>query len=184
MKKIISTLCLIAIFSVAKAQKFVPEIKTGTIITATAVVGGQEFPLALKIVSATAPYSIGWGVDGYGEGAFEMSEKAFTNGTELLQVSQPALGTTKLTDTQTFGVISKDAFKTLVDKKAFTYGGNTFKIKTPETAAIKINGKDVDAFHVINGNGSQELWILNNAAFPLIIQSTGQATDIVMLEIK
>ena len=184
MKKIISTIYLLAIFLVANAQKFVPEIKTGTIITATAVVGGQEFPLALKIVSATAPYSIGWGVDGYGEGTFEMSEKSFSNGTELIQVSQPALGTTKLPDTQTFALISKDAFKALVDKKAFTYGGNNFKIKTPESAAIKINGKDVDAFHVKNENGSQELWILNNAAFPLIIQSTGQATDIIMSEIK
>ena len=47
-----------------------------------------------------------------------------------------------------------------------------------------LNGKDVDVFHVINEDGKQELWVLNNAAFPLIIQSTGQATDIVMSEIK
>ncbi|MDN3587095.1 hypothetical protein QWY86_10475 [Pedobacter aquatilis] len=184
MKKIFSIICLTTSFFLANAQKFVPEIKTGSQITATAIVGGQEFPLALKIVSATAPYSIGWGVDGYGEGSFEMSEKAFSNGTELLQVSQPALGVTKLSDAQTFIVISKDAFKTLVDKKSFTYGGQNFKIKTPASAAIKLNGKEVDVFHVANDNASQELWILNNPAFPLIIQSTGQATDIVMSEIK
>lgn len=184
MKKIILIYCFVAICLVANAQKFVPEIKTGTQITATAIVSGQEFPLALKIISTTAPYSIGWGVDGYGEGSFEMSEKAFANGTELVQVSQPALGVTKLGDAQTFSIISKDAFKTLTDTKAFTYGGAKFKIKTPETAAIKINGKDVDVFHVINEDGKQELWVLNNATFPLIIQSTGQATDIVMSEIK
>ncbi|WP_231464009.1 hypothetical protein [Pedobacter sp. Leaf132] len=184
MKKLITCLFFTAIFFVADAQKFVPEIKTGTVINATAVVGGQEFPLALKILSASAPYSIGWGVDGYGEGSFEMSEKAFNSATEFLQVTQPALGSTKLSDNQTFSVISKDAFKMLMDKKAFTYGDNNFKIKTPETAAIKVNGRDVDVIHVVNEKGSQELWILNNPAFPLIIQSAGQATDIIITEIK
>ena len=184
MKKIISSLCFIAMFFVANAQKFVPEVKTGTLITANAIVNGQEFPLALKIISATAPYSIGWGVDGYGEGSFEMSEKAFTDGSELLQVSQPATGSATLTDKQTFGIISKSAFKSLVDTKSFTYSSAKFKVKTPEGAALKVNGKDVDTFHVVSEDGKQELWILNNAAFPLIIQSTGQATDIVMLEIK
>ena len=36
----------------------------------------------------------------------------------------------------------------------------------------------------VNEDGKQELWVLNNAAFPLIIQSTGQSTDIIMSEIK
>ncbi|MFC3562262.1 hypothetical protein [Pedobacter jamesrossensis] len=184
MKKIIAICCLLATSLGSYAQKFVPELKNGTVMTATAIVGGQEFPLALKIISATAPVSIGWAVDGYGEGSFEMSEKAFSSGSELLQVTQPALGATKLSDTQSFSLISKDAFKTLTDTKAFTYGGAKFKIKTPESAAIKVNGKDVDTFHVLTEDGKQELWILNNAAFPLVIQSVGQATDIIISEIK
>ncbi|MCZ4224912.1 hypothetical protein [Pedobacter rhodius] len=184
MKKVIAIcFCLTLAFGV-KAQRTVPEIKTGTVMYATAFVQGQEFPLLLTIKSTTAPVSIGWSVDGYGEGAFEMSSKSVESGTQLLAVSQPALGVTKIADTETFGIISKAAFKTLVDTKTFTYGGAKFKIKTPETAAVKINGKEADVFHVISEDGKQELWILNNAAFPLIVQSIGQATDITISEIK
>lgn len=184
MKKIIAICCFLAIGFGVKAQKFVPEIKSGSAITASANVNGQEFPLALKIISVTAPVSIGWGVDGYGEGSFEMSEKAFKAGTALAQTTQPALGVTKLADAETFCIISQAAFKSLVDTKAFKYGDATFKVKTPETAAIKINGKDADTFHVVSEDGKLELWVLNNAAFPLIVQSIGQSTDITISEIK
>lgn len=184
MKKIITIcFCLIVAFGV-KAQKTVPEIKSGTVMYATAYVQGQEFPLLLTVKSITAPVSIGWSVEGYGDGAFEMSAKSVESGTQLLAVSQPALGVTKIGDTETFGIISQSAFKTLTDTKAFTYGGIKFKVKTPETPAVKISGKEVDAFHVISEDGKQELWILNHAAFPFIVQSVGQTTDINISEIK
>ncbi|WP_316831181.1 hypothetical protein [Pedobacter aquatilis] len=184
MKKIIAICFCLSIVLGVKAQKTVPEIKAGTVMYAGAFVQGQEFPLILTIKSLTAPVSIGWSVDGYGEGAFEMSAKAFESATELLAVTQPALGVTKLSDKETFGIISKSAFKTLSDTKAFTYSGVNFKVKSPETAALKISGKEVDVFHVVSEDGKQELWILNNAAFPLIVQSVGQATDIAVSEIK
>ncbi|GGI27543.1 hypothetical protein [Pedobacter mendelii] len=184
MKKII-TICFCVAFAInVNAQKTVPEIKTGTVMYASAFVQGQEFPLLLTVKSITAPVSIGWSVEGYGEGAFEMSAKSVESGTQFLAVSQPALGITKLGDNETFGVISKSAFKSLVDTKAFTYGGAKFKIKTPETSAIKISGKEVDVFHVASEDGKQELWILNSAAFPYIVQSIGQTTDITITEIK
>ncbi|RYD80858.1 MAG: hypothetical protein EOP55_00950 [Sphingobacteriales bacterium] len=184
MKKIIAICFCLAVAVGVKAQKTVPEIKAGTVMYANAFVQGQEFPLLLTVKSITAPVSIAWSVEGYGEGAFEMSAKSVDNGTQLLAVTQPALGVTKLSDTETFGIISKAAFKTLSDTKAFTYGGINFKVKTPETAAVKISGKEVDVFHVISEDGKQELWILNSAAFPLIVQSSGQATDITISEIK
>ena len=184
MKKIIAICLCLVTFMGARAQKTVPEIKAGTVMNASAFVQGQEFPLSLTVKSITAPVSIGWSVEGYGEGAFEMTAKSVESGTQLLAVTQPALGITKLNDTETFGIISNAAFKTLSATKAFTYSGVKFKLKSPETAGVKINGKEVDAFHVISEDGKQELWILNNAAFPFIVQSVGQATDIVISEIK
>jgi len=184
MKKIIAICFCLATFIGVRAQKTVPEIKLGTVMYASAFVQGQEFPLVLTVKSITAPVSIGWSVEGYGEGAFEMSAKSVESGTQLLAVTQPALGVTKLSDTETFGIISKSAFKILSDTKAFTYSGVKFKVKSPETAVLKISGKEIDAFHVISEDGKEELWILNNAAFPFIVQSVGQATDIVISEIK
>ncbi|MFC4211293.1 hypothetical protein ACFOWA_08885 [Pedobacter lithocola] len=184
MKKIITICFCLALAIHAKAQKTVPEIKTGTVMSANAFVQGQEFPLVLTVKSITAPVSIGWSVEGYGDGAFEMSAKALESGTQFLPVTQPALGVTKLGDNETFGVISQAAFKTLSDTKAFTYGGAKFKVKTPDTAGIKIGGKDVDAIHVVSEDGKLELWVLNNPSFPFVVQSVGQATDIVITDIK
>jgi len=184
MKRIIIICFCLAVFAGARAQKTVPEIKAGTTMYASAFVQGQEFPLVLTVKSITSPVSIGWSVESYGEGAFEMSAKSVESGTQLLAVTQPALGVTKLNDTETFGIISKAAFKILSDTKTFTYSGVKFKVKSPETTVLKISGKEIDAFHVISEDGKEELWILNNAAFPFIVQSVGQATDIVISEIK
>ena len=49
---------------------------------------------------------------------------------------------------------------------------------------MKIGGKEVDATHVVSEEGKVELWVLNNAAFPFILQSAGLPTDIVVSAIK
>ncbi|MCZ4245543.1 hypothetical protein [Pedobacter punctiformis] len=185
MKKMM-TICFCLIICIgANAQKSVPEIKPGSIMNAMALVNGQEFPLVLTVNSLTAPLSIGWSVDGYGEGAFEMSAKAVDNATKLLNVTQPALGVTKLADDETFCILSKEAYKSLVDQKTFTYNGIKLKIKSPDDATqFKINGKDTDVSHVVSEDDKLHLWILNNAALPLIVQSTGLTTDITISEIK
>lgn len=184
MKKIILTLVAF-VFSVAVfAQKTLPEIKAGTALHCSAFVQGQEFPLLLTLKSIAGPVSIGWAVDGYGDGTFEMTTKAFESATKLAAVSQPALGATKLSDDETFGIISKAAYKTLADKKALTYSGINFKIKSPDSSPMKVGGKEVDATHIVSEDGKIELWILNNATFPLILQSAGLPTDIVVAEVK
>jgi len=184
MKKLIAVCFCLCICLGVNAQKSVPEIKVGSNLYCTAIVSGQEFPLLLTVKTLSAPYSMAWSVEGYGDGSFETSAKAFESGDQFAQVSQPALGVTKLNDNQTFFTISKAAFKSLSDTKSFTYSGAKFKLKTPESAAVKINGKDADTFHVISEDGKMEFWILNNADFPLIVQSSGLATDIIVTEIK
>lgn len=184
MKKIFLTLCCAILSVMVYAQKTMPEIKVGTAMYASAYVQGQEFPLALKINSLTAPFSVGWAVDGYGEGSFEMSAKAMESANQFSSPTQPALGVTKLTDAETFLIISKSAYKSLADSKSFTYGGYKFVPATTPTT-IKVNGKEVDATHVVSeGSTKIELWILNNAAMPIILQSSGLPTDISITEIK
>ena len=49
---------------------------------------------------------------------------------------------------------------------------------------MKIGGKEIDATHIVSEDGKLELWILNNANLPLVLQSVGFPTDIVVAEIK
>ncbi|TKC08091.1 hypothetical protein FA048_13095 [Pedobacter polaris] len=184
MKKIIFTL-IAFIFSIAVyAQKILPEIKVGTVLHCSAYVEGQAYPLLLTIKSMSGPVSIAWAVNGYGEGTFEMTAKSLESGSKVYVPTQPASGATKLSDEETFGIISKTAYKSLIDKKAFPYSGINFKIKASDSSPMKLGGKEVDATHVVSEDGKMELWILNNAAFPIILQSVGLTTDIVVSEIK
>ena len=183
MKKILLTLISLSLFTISFAQKTLPEIKKGSALSSSVFVSGQEYPLTLTIKSLSGPVSIGWSVDGYGDGSFEMSDKALESATKMSAVAQPALGLTKLGDDETFSLISKAAYKTLADTKEFTYNGIKFKVKASPTP-MKIDDKEIDVTHVVSADGKFEFWILNNPTFPLVVQSTGMPTDIVVNSIK
>jgi hypothetical protein len=184
MKSLLLSLLCVCLFSVANAQKTLPEIKVGTIMYATAYVNGSDIPVELSIKSLSAPLSIGWSVEGYGDGSFEMSEKAAESAMNISASGQPALGVTKLGDNETFGVISRTAYKTLAASQTFTYSGIKYKVKTPDTTPFKLGSKEIDVTHVVSEDGKVELWILNNPALPLILNSSGLDTDISISEIK
>lgn len=183
MKRILFSLLCLSFSFASFAQKFSPTIKEGTVINSIVYVQGQEFPLILKIKSAATPFVIEWMVDGYGEGTFEMTENAVSKGNRLFTPTQPSLGATKLADDETFGMISKEAFKTLVDKKELTLSGMTFKVK-PVPTAMKFGDKEFDVIHLTDAGGKLEIWILNNEKFPLIFQTSGMPIDMSVIEIK
>jgi len=183
MKKIFLTLLSLSLFVTVYAQKTLPEIKAGTIIGGSAYTQGQELPLVLTLKSLKDPFSMEWSVDGYGDGTFEMTNKALESGTQMY-AQTPGLGLTKLADTETFGLISRAAYKTFIDSKTLTYSGVKFKSKTSDSKPMKISGKEIDLSHLISEDGKIELWILNNPQFPLLLQSTGLPIDITMTEIK
>ena len=184
MKKITFTLIAIVLSLTVYAQKVLPEIKSGTTIMSIAIVQGQQIPLFLTINSITDGISLGWAVEGYGDGSFKMSAKAVENGNKMFMTTQPALGETKLADDETFGFISRSSFKSLSESKSFNYNGIKFKLKTSTSTVPKINGKEADAINVVSEDGKYEFWVLNNPSLPLIIQSSGLTPDIIISEIK
>ena len=183
MKRILLSLFCLSFSLASFAQKTLPEIKAGTTLQCVAYVQGQEFPLGLTLKSIAGPVTMLWTVDGYGDGAFVMSSKALESASKMYVTTQPATGETKLGDDETFGLISKAAFKTLTDTKTLTYGGIKFKLKTPATL-VKIDGKEIDVIHILSEEGKLELWILNNPNLPLLVQSSGFPTDILITAIK
>lgn len=183
MKKIMLTLCFLGFLSIAYAQKAMPEIKAGTTLGATVYVQGQEVPVLFTIKRVEAPITFAWYVDGYGEGQFEISQKGYESG-KGIYMEQPPQGTTKLSDSETYGLISKEAYKSLVDTKSFVYNSIKFKAKETGLKPMKLAEKEVDATQVASEDGKVELWILNNASFPLILQTAGLGLDVVIHEIK
>lgn len=183
MKRIFLSLVCLSLTLVSFAQKTLPEIKDGTKMTASAFLQGQAYPLNFVIKSAKAPISLAWSVEGYGDGEFVISEKALESGTSIY-LTQPNLGTTKLSDSETYGLISKAAYKSLIDTKGFSYSGIKFKAKTTGLNPLKIGNKEIDASQVASEDGKIEFWILNNPIFPFILQTAGLPIDILITDIK
>ncbi len=183
MKRILLSLFCLSISLSLFAQKTLPEIKAGTNMVANAYLQGVAYPLIFSVKSIKAPITLAWSVEGYGDGEFVISEKALESGKSLF-LTQPELGTTKLSDSETYSLISKAAYKLLIDTKAFTYSGIKFKAKTTGLVPFKIGDKEIDATQIASEDGKIELWILNNPNFPFILQTVGLPIDIIISEIK
>ncbi|RYY26241.1 MAG: hypothetical protein EOP41_04690 [Sphingobacteriaceae bacterium] len=178
------TLCLNVL---AFAQKYVPQIKTGTVLNYSAYhkAFGQDVPLTLTVLSTVAPVQLQFYVPQLGKGVFEMSAKAVESGKKMA-IKEPAMdGITKLKDDETLAILSKTTFGNLTANKTFELNGQTFTV-TNDATPFKINDKEADVFYAVTANGKTKLWILNNPDFPLICKLTGgpQGIDLNLQSIK
>ena len=74
--------------------------------------------MLLTLKTVTPPITLTWAVESYGNGAFEMSQKAIDSVTEIY-MGQPDMDTTELQGSETYALISKAAYKSLIDTKIY-----------------------------------------------------------------
>lgn len=187
MKKINVLLLILCLNMAAFAQKYVPQIKTGTVMNYTAFsrAFGQDVPLTLAVLSIVAPVQLKFYVPQLGTGIFEMSQKAIENGKKMA-IKEPEMdGVTKLKDDETLAILSKNTFTNLTTNKTFELNGQTFTV-TVDATPFKINNQEADVFYAVTANGKTKLWILNNPDFPLICKLIGgpQGIDLTLNSIK
>lgn len=175
MKKIILGVCLLMAGSAWAQDKYAPAIKQGTKLAYSAFLNGQTFPCTFSFDSvATGFLKMGWNVEGFGGGTWVMKNKSLESGLKGFW-DQPSPGTEQvLADDQTAIVFSKAQWDQLQKEKKIDLDNQSFAVKTPsEQQQLKISGKPVDAFFVENAAGSTRIWILNNAAFPVMLKIEG-----------
>lgn len=189
MKKILLGLSLlVAVISSRAQEKYAPVIKQGTKLGYSGAVNGQSFALTFSFDSLSADYvNVGWNVDGYGSGNWVMRTKSLESGTRGYW-GQPSPGATEdMADDQIVLLFSKAQWQTLQKENQITFDQQTFTIKKPdEQQQLKIDGRLVDAFYLENANGSTRLWILNNAASPVLLKIEGntQGADIAINSVE
>ncbi|MGI4021525.1 MAG: hypothetical protein ACRYFA_08475 [Janthinobacterium lividum] len=174
MKIIFAFAWMLCLTATAFAQKYIPQIKTGTVLnySAHSRAFGQDISLTLTLTSITAPVQMKYSIPQLGTGVFEMSAKAMESGKKIA-IKEPSIdGVTKLKDDETLAVLSKNTFHNLTTNKTFELNGQTFTVTT-DTTVYKINDKEADVFYAITANGKTKLWILNNPDFPLICKLQG-----------
>jgi hypothetical protein len=177
MKKIMLGLCLFAALSSMAQEKYVPAIKQGSKLNYSAAMNGQTFPCTFSLDSVSANYvKVGWNVEGFGSGTWIMKSKSLETGVRGYW-SQPTPGTQEdMADDQTVILFSKAQWDMLQKEKKLNFDQQTFTVKTPsEQQQIKLSGKPVDAFLLENPNASTRIWILNNAAFPVLLKIEGNS---------
>jgi len=171
----------------AWAQKYVPQIKNGTVLNYTANIPamGQTLPTILTITELNAPMHIKWLISGLGTGTYEISGKAIQSGTKMALREPGYEPVTKLKDNETLGFLSKDTFSSLVTNKAFELNGLKFTV-TEGAPAYMLDGKETDTFYAVSANGKTKLWVLNNPDFPLIckIEGAKEGIDLTLNSLK
>jgi hypothetical protein len=188
MKKLL-LIIFAAINLTASAQKYVPVIKEGTVLVYDAYSKGlgQSISLTLTVKKMdTSGVKLQWSVDGYGSGLFEITGKAFANGTKLVVKQPDPDGTTTLNDDETTAILSKATFKSLVTDKTFQLNGQKYTVAASDTATYKVNDKPADVFHATTENGKGEIWVLNIPYFPLVYhaKSVTRGVDVTLTGIR
>lgn len=187
MKTILILFAFVAVSLNVLAQKYVPQIKTGTVLNYTAYARAfdKTLPAVLTISEINAPMRIKWLINGLGTGTYEISAKAIQSGTKMTLREPGFEEVTKLKDSETLAFLSKDTFTALISNKAFELNGQKFTV-TEGAPSYMIDGKETDTFYAVTANGKTKIWILNNPDFPLIckIEGTPQGIDLALNSVQ
>ncbi len=185
MKKLLLILITTVLGTSLFAQKIVPAITGNSVLNYTTSQNGQDIPLVLTITNFGDPIKMDWNMDGIGSGSYEMSAKSLQSGKSTPASTPAADELTRLASYQTFACISKDAFNSMIKNNTFEYDDLKFSVKA-DAAPFTVDNKQLDVIHAIATNGKGELWILNNAGFPLICKSKDSAhgMDLTLVSIQ
>lgn len=188
MKKIFLGLSLLVTVAAFGQDKFSPAIKQGTRLNFSAMINGQTFLCVFSMDSLTADYvKVGWSVDGFGSGGWVMKSKSLESGNRGFW-GQPNPGTVEdLADDQVVMLFSKAQWNMLQTDKKINFDQLTYTVKEPtDQQQLKISGKAVDAYYLESSNGVTHIWILNNAATPILLKIEGntQGADLTLNAIE
>ncbi|WP_448702839.1 hypothetical protein ACFGVR_10835 [Mucilaginibacter sp. AW1-3] len=171
MKKIYGFTLFLLTCQAVSAQKFVPQIKTGTEMGYTISMKDQAVAFSLTLSTTTDSLKMKWRVEDYGSGNYLMSNKSLQSGTGMHLESPEPNSSVELSDSETLAFISKNAFKDITQKREMEFGDVKYVLSKDQLSDIKINNKQLDVVHAQAVNGKTELWILNNPDFPLICKT-------------
>jgi len=174
MKKTLFLYLLLPLGVIAQ-EKFAPAIKQGSILHYTIFADGQPITSTFSLDSVTADYiKVGWSIDQLGNGSWIMKNKSINNAVRGYW-SQPTSGVQEeLPDDQIVLLLSKTQWASLQKDNKLEFDQQSFTVKQPNNEQLlQLAGKNVDAFFLENPSGTTRIWVLNNAALPILLKIEG-----------
>ena len=168
MKNIMAAFLFLAFYQTGISQNYIPTIKNNTQLHYICKLHGQTRTLSLT--AETAGDGLTFKLETRGvKSSIVMLPEAVKNGNALSFNQGEYAPVLNLKPTETFFMISRSAYQDLVKNSSFVYNNTTYVLdKNEDKNGVSIDGKLIDALHVIAQIDETEMWIIKNPEFPLI----------------
>ena len=173
MKNIFLAIVFCSLFQIVKAQNYIPTIKDKTELNYVCKLHGQTRTLTLTAKMTDDKLVMNLDTKGVKNSSIIISQEGLKKGNSLSFNQGEDLQVIVLKPTETFFMISQSAYQDLVKNNQFIYNNTTYILdKNKDQNSVSIDGKSVDALHVIAQIDETEMWIVKNADYPLICKMT------------
>lgn len=173
------------IYQKGTAQNYIPTLKNNTELNYVCKLHGQTRTLSL--IAQTAGDGLTFKLETRGvKSSIVMLPEAVKNGNALSFNQGEYAPVLNLKPTETFFMISRSAYQELVQNGSFVYNNTTYVLdKNEDKNGVSIDGKLIEALHVIAQIDATEMWIIKNPEFPLICKISGNplGIDFTLLQI-
>ncbi|SHG90649.1 hypothetical protein SAMN05443549_10890 [Flavobacterium fluvii] len=173
MKNIIATIVFCSLFQMVTAQSHIPTIKNKTELNYVCKLHGQTRTLTLntKMTADTLVFELN--TKGVKNSSITIRQEALKKGNALSYIQGEDLEVLVLKPTETFFMISRAAYQDLLKNNKFIYNNTTYVLdQNADKNPFVLDGKSVDALHVIAQIDETEMWIVKNLDYPLICKMT------------
>lgn len=172
MKNTILIVLFCGLFQMVSAQGFAPTIKNNTVLHYICKLHGQTRTLTLT--SKITADALIFNLDTRDVNSdIVTTSQALKNGNALSYNQGEFAPVLNLKTNETFFMISQSAYQDLLKNNKFIYNNTTYVLgQNTDQKSIVIEGKLVDALHVIAQIDETEMWIVKNPEFPLICKIT------------
>lgn len=154
------------------AQSYIPTIKNNTALNYVCKLHGQTRTLTLTAKMTTDNLVLDLDTRGV-KSSIVIAPEGLKNGNALSFNQGETSDVIVLKPTETFFMISQSAYQELLKNNKFVYNNTTYVLdENADKNPVTIDGKSVDALHVIAQIDETEMWIVKNPDFPLICKMT------------
>lgn len=168
MKNILATIVFCSLFQMVSAQGYIPTIKNNTALHYVCKLHGQTRTLTLTAKITNDNLVLDLDTKGV-KSSIVIAQEGLKNGNALSFNQGETSEVIILKPTETFFMISQSAYQGLLKNNKFIYNNTTYVLdKNLDTNPVVIDGKTVDALHVVAQIDETEMWIVKNQDYPLI----------------
>lgn len=172
MKNILATIIFCSLFQMVTAQSYIPTIKNNTALQYVCKLHGQTRTLMLTAKMATDTLVLDLDTKGV-RSSIRIMPEGLKKGNALNFNQGETSDVIVLKPTETFFMISQSAYQDLLKNNKFIYNNTTYVLdEKADKNSVVIDGKTVDALHVVAQIDETEMWIVKNPDFPLICKMT------------